>query len=150
LKKKRWDAVLSRFPPGPITGVELGVHHGNMSTELLKRRQDLFLWMVDINDLTLPLAERNTEFAADRRKVVCRPTHKVRFRGEFDFVFIDADHSYEAVKRDITLWRPKVKPGGWLCGHDLDKPHWGVRRAVEELLPGFEADCDDTWFFRCG
>jgi predicted O-methyltransferase YrrM len=38
--------------------------------------------------------------------------------GVFDLVFIDGDHSYEAVSRDIALWRPKVAQGGVLCGHD--------------------------------
>ncbi len=36
----------------------------------------------------------------------------------FDFIFIDADHTYEGCKRDILDWYPKVKKGGVLCGHD--------------------------------
>ena len=40
--------------------------------------------------------------------------------GSLDFVFIDADHSYEAAKADIAAWRSKVKPGGILCGHDCE------------------------------
>ena len=35
-----------------------------------------------------------------------------------DFCYIDADHRYEAVKRDIEMWLPKVKHGGVICGHD--------------------------------
>jgi Methyltransferase domain len=35
-----------------------------------------------------------------------------------DFVFIDADHEYESVVKDITAWLPKVKSGGVLAGHD--------------------------------
>jgi len=35
-----------------------------------------------------------------------------------DFVFIDADHSSEAVRADITAWWPKIKAGGTLAGHD--------------------------------
>jgi len=38
----------------------------------------------------------------------------------FDLVFIDADHSYENVRKDIAAWRSKVRPGGILCGHDCE------------------------------
>jgi hypothetical protein len=37
-----------------------------------------------------------------------------------DICFIDADHTYEFVKRDIDLAIPKLKHGGILCGHDLE------------------------------
>ena len=45
--------------------------------------------------------------------------------------FIDADHSYEAVRDDIRVWSEKVVRGGILCGHD-----WGfdsVKTAVKEF-----------------
>jgi Methyltransferase domain len=35
-----------------------------------------------------------------------------------DFVWLDADHSYRAVSEDIRAWQPKIRPGGWLGGHD--------------------------------
>jgi predicted O-methyltransferase YrrM len=35
-----------------------------------------------------------------------------------DFVYIDANHTYQAVKEDIRLWYPKVKSGGLIMGHD--------------------------------
>lgn len=35
-----------------------------------------------------------------------------------DFVYIDANHTYQAVKNDIRLWYPKVKSGGIIMGHD--------------------------------
>ena len=35
-----------------------------------------------------------------------------------DFVYIDANHTYDGVKEDIRIWYPKVKKGGLLLGHD--------------------------------
>ena len=47
-----------------------------------------------------------------------------------DFVFIDADHSFNGVDTDITHWFSKVKTGGYVIGHDI---HWpGVKQAVEK------------------
>jgi hypothetical protein len=68
-----------------------------------------------------------------------------------DLVFIDADHSYEGVYNDIQAWLPKVKDGGFICGHDLDEPRFpGVRRAVEEIFNISEVEIGDdfTWFYR--
>ncbi len=54
----------------------------------------------------------------------------------FDVFFIDADHRYEYIKRDIGLWLPKVKKGGILCGHDYSTPHPGIIKAVYETFGG--------------
>lgn len=53
-----------------------------------------------------------------------------------DMVFIDADHSYEAVRRDIEAWAPLVRPGGLLAGHDYHRKWPGVVRAVDEVFQG--------------
>lgn len=51
-----------------------------------------------------------------------------------DMVFLDGDHSYEAVRDDIAAWSPLLRAGGLLCGHDY-APRWeGVRRAVDEAF----------------
>ena len=39
--------------------------------------------------------------------------------GSLDFVFIDGDHSFEAVRDDVRVWERKVRPGGMISGHDL-------------------------------
>jgi predicted O-methyltransferase YrrM len=41
-----------------------------------------------------------------------------RFNLTIDFLFLDADHSYEAVTTDWREWFPKVKNGGYIALHD--------------------------------
>jgi hypothetical protein len=61
-----------------------------------------------------------------------------------DFVFIDADHHYEPVKRDIIAWAPKLKPGGMISGHDIHINT--VLQAVQELIPDFKlVGVDHCW-----
>ncbi|CAE7409298.1 Shal [Symbiodinium microadriaticum] len=48
----------------------------------------------------------------------------------FDLVFIDAEHTFEAVRRDIQVWKRRVRPGGILAGHDFSLFHPAVSLAV--------------------
>lgn len=48
-----------------------------------------------------------------------------------DFLFIDAGHSYEDVKKDLHAWLPKMKKGSTISGHDYYNP-CGVKQAVDE------------------
>lgn len=49
-----------------------------------------------------------------------------------DFIFIDADHSYEGALRDFEQFWPKVKKGGIFAGHDMNLP--GVNKAIREFF----------------
>lgn len=51
---------------------------------------------------------------------------------KFDWIFIDGDHSYETVSKEIAAFKPLVKPGGMLSGHDYYFP--SVSKAVHESL----------------
>lgn len=51
-----------------------------------------------------------------------------------DAVYIDADHSYEAVKQDLECSFKKVKNGGIIMGHDYTSDMFpGVVKAVDEF-----------------
>jgi predicted O-methyltransferase YrrM len=62
------------------------------------------------------------------------------------FAFIDADHSYEAVQRDIAAWRGRIKPGGVLAGHDRQRA--SVNRAVTEAFGRYEISGPEAWWVR--
>lgn len=51
-----------------------------------------------------------------------------------DAVFIDADHAYPAVRRDIDAWLPKIRAGGIIAGHDYTLELPGVIQAVGETF----------------
>jgi methyltransferase family protein len=63
---------------------------------------------------------------------------------QFDLVFIDANHETPFVRQDIALFRPKLKVGGILCGHDYGNP-CGVKAAVDLDVPDFWRMADTVW-----
>jgi hypothetical protein len=62
----------------------------------------------------------------------------------FDFLFIDGDHTYEGISRDLVDWYPKMKSGGTFLGHDYYRRRvkakngqiikFGVIEAVNEFV----------------
>ena len=66
-----------------------------------------------------------------------------------DVVFIDMEHTYEAVKEDIEVWLPKVKKDGIIAGHDYLLPNWpGVVQAVNEYFCESNIQkIDDCWIY---
>lgn len=66
-----------------------------------------------------------------------------------DVVFIDMEHTYEAVKRDITAWLPKVKVGGYISGHDYHYPWPEVINAVDEMFDKNKLQVLNTcWIYK--
>lgn len=53
---------------------------------------------------------------------------------ELDFVFIDGNHDYVFVKKDIEIWFNKVRSGGIISGDDYSKGFPGVIKAVNEFF----------------
>jgi Methyltransferase domain len=83
-------------------------------------------------------AYRNTPYAdrIERRVGEIEPAlFQTDKPGSYDFIFIDADHSYEGVKRDTELLLPLVSPTGFILWHDY--ANWGYfdgKNGVPEYL----------------
>jgi len=162
----RSKTILRRLPEGRVTVAEIGVWDGTLS-QLLLLRDDLTLIMVDswapmdarrkswtetndlkalVSDAAMDQAMRtaiaSTGFAQYRAQVLRSDSADAASLVDdqsLDLAFIDADHSYLGVCRDIQAWLPKVKRGGWIGGHDYGDPSFpGVEKAVH-LFFGPEA-----------
>lgn len=131
-------------------GAELGVDKGILTGMLLRQCPTLErLVAVDVFP-DLHRSRRVFEMAdemgsrLDITHATTVEAAKLYEDGSFDFVFIDADHSYEAVRADIAAWAPKVRVGGWLGGHDYHPRKFpGVVKVVDgafgkdaHFLPG--------------
>lgn len=63
----------------------------------------------------------------------------------FDVIYMDADHSYDALKRDIELYLPKCSK--IIGGHDYGDDHPDVKKVVEDLFEKPDiVFCDGSWF----
>jgi len=97
--------------------------------------------------------ERIAQFDIDFHKFKMKSDDAVsQFEDKFfDLIYIDANHSYEFVKKDIINYFPKVKDDGFIAGHDYrgDMPWVQVKPAVDELLGTPERLYGDTsWIFK--
>lgn len=63
-------------------------------------------------------------------------------KGQFNYILIDGDHTYDGVKVDFALIRNMVVPGGYIIFDDYDTEHWpDVKKFVDSevlKLKGFK------------
>lgn len=182
----RGNAILRRLPARPVEVAEVGCFVGTLSRYLLMSRPDIKLFMIDswapkeaqpqpyvatgdrhANQTADECryyrlqAKRRVHRFGDRVRVMCMDSVAASWLTEdqsLDLVFLDADHSELGVAADIEAWAPKIRPGGYIGGHDFanDQPMTnfaGVERAVrswaKEHSRDLELDDDFTWFCRC-
>jgi predicted O-methyltransferase YrrM len=137
--------VLERYVQGQRHIVELGVFEGASSLMLRKAMAvDGKLWCVDpfprgrfgISYQYL-IANREVNKSTNGTVGFVQKLSHEAVKGwqePIDLLFIDADHSYQAVRRDWDDWSPYVKAGGIIALHDsrtLKYP--GVLKLVKEI-----------------
>jgi|TARA_Y100000310_G_scaffold167546_2_gene167417 hypothetical protein len=146
-----------------LVGVEIGTLDGWHALEMMEELPIKKLYLID------PYAEykdydesvgnpRKVQRALNERmrvakKVLKKYGNKVKFIREFsedatqfikdnslDFIYVDGNHQYEFVKKDLNLYYPKVKKGGLFGGHDYTNSqltileNFGVFKAVNEFI----------------
>jgi predicted O-methyltransferase YrrM len=126
------------------TMAEVGVRDGRTTFYLLDNCPNLKIYGVDLSSTGYYNPEVRQKYG-DRLIPIQGNSHSVAgLVPEVDIVFIDADHSYAGCSGDIKAYKPKVKPGGILSGHDIDYP--GVNKAVKEQIRKFSVGPNNVWF----
>ena len=141
-------------------GVEVGVFQGEFSEQVLDTWECSRLTSIDpwrefpateyVDTCNFPQAQHDNNHAiastrlakfGQRSRIMKNTSAEAAAHFEdasLDFVYLDAQHHYEAVRDDIALWLPKVRRGGVIGGHDyldgrLPSGLYGVKTAVAEF-----------------
>jgi hypothetical protein len=140
--------------PKKMICAELGVFKSEFSDEILNRINPSHLYLVDIWQGTMGSGDKDGQnhvtinnmeevYHQIKNKYIDTPNIEViRSRSldflnsqpndSFDMIYVDADHSYGAVKNDLIVSLSKLKNGGLLAGHDYI-PNYEVRYAVDDF-----------------
>ena len=116
-----------------LKAVEIGVLHGWTSWYFLESIPCLHLLSVDIAP---KLSAWGNLHRFGNRSTLWKMTSEeasMKHSGKLDLVFVDAQHDYDEIVKDINVWRPKLRSGGIMAGHDYG-PYWpAVIRAAHEF-----------------
>lgn len=158
------DFVLQKMPKRSVCA-EIGVHRGDFSERILEIVQPKELHLIDpwrleqsevydksyygkktvenqnvmderFNDVLNRFEReiRNKQVIVDRGY---SETILQNFQNEyFDWIYVDGNHLYEFVKKDLEICYLKVKISGYITGDDYNEGGWwegGVKKAVDEF-----------------
>jgi hypothetical protein len=157
--------LLERLPKDSV-GAEIGVHLGDFAAEILERVKPYKFHLIDpwrYEDSELyseawyggkakggqQELDARHEAVLHRFKALIDIGKVEVHRGTseevaknfpdayFDWVYIDGNHLYEYIKKDLEIYSEKIKAGGYLTGDDYTEGGWwggGVKRAVDEFI----------------
>ena len=142
------EHILSLLPKGGVCA-EVGTQTGKFAKKIFSILAPAKLHIFDI-DFT-PFDHAWFEPALRQGVVELHPGDSSTLLGalpdrHFDFIYIDGDHTYDGVVRDLRAAAQKIKDDGWIVCNDytlfspLEGIKYGVYRAVNELClhHGFE------------
>ncbi len=147
------EDLLSVLPKNAIVA-EIGVAEGQFSNSILSLTDPIKLYLIDCweeqsfsiypeyrpqptQDGYYELVKQ--KFGRDSRVEIIKEysdkAAKVFPDNYFDWIYIDGNHVYEAIKADLESWLPKVKDGGIIAGHDyVVRKDFGIVSAVNEFV----------------
>jgi hypothetical protein len=150
------ESVLKQVPKN-ISYLEIGVLAGDYSHEVIKETEPEYVALLDTFDCNDSIftqrpprfrAESHLDFVTQRFasnfnvQLIQGTSHKIlpKLNTKFDYIYIDADHTYEAVTSDLHHSMELLQPGGLIGLNDyimwdyLVDFQYGVVQAVNDFL----------------
>lgn len=149
------------FGDKPITAVEIGTYKGENAQNILQTLNVKKFFIIDpykvYNDI-YGFGNKNTKdnkkdfdkvYRTARKRLKHSNTIFLRktsdeavddIPNEVDFIYIDGNHYYEFVKKDMENYYKKIRKGGILAGHDISYPP--VMKAVSEFCTKNNLNCE--------
>jgi hypothetical protein len=117
-----------------LVGVEVGVSSGLNALSILHKLDMKHLFLVD-NYLEENKLDPNEDYPENKRLAIQRLGTKSNVFFVFadstsdvaadaipvncDFVYIDGDHTYDGVMKDLLFYWDRIRKGGYMGGHDF-------------------------------
>lgn len=157
------DELIDTIVPKGMRYAEIGVFEAMFSEKLCKILLPRFLVLIDLfeglitsgdqdgNNLKTADVSKTYKYLVEYSKQY--PALLKVLKGDsstllktfddntFDMIYLDGDHEYKGVVKDLEVAYQKIKPNGWLMGHDYEMNmkkaktscHFGVKQAVDEF-----------------
>jgi len=137
------EVILEKLPRGGVCA-ELGIWKCGFSRKIMKTVQPDKLHLIDIDPESIRIARETfrNEIGEGRVEVHHNDSSTTLLSmndNSFDWIYIDGDHSYQGVKRDLEAAHRKLKPEGLISLNDYiyfgssDLAKYGVIEAVNEF-----------------
>jgi hypothetical protein len=157
--------VFLRLLPTGSIGAELGVFKGEFSRQIIQVVRPKELHLIDVwwylygefypdwgeytdygrlrTKEAFELTKRNVESCHSTGRIIFHVGDDVAYLNSFpdhyfDWIYIDSSHEFDHTMAELEAAALKVKPTGFIMGHDWhDDPsseHLGVRKAIEEFI----------------
>jgi len=162
LNRPSFDLLLNKRD---LVGAEIGVSSGENAFNIMENLDIKKLYLIDPyenydqfqkQEIHRESAHEKLDKYADKIVWLQKKSEDaiLDIKEYLDFIYIDGEHRYEGIKKDIELYVPLVKKDGLVAGHDFEES--SVSEAITSTIRGEfiqcckSRDCDpyDWWYIK--
>ena len=168
LKQNARNNILKLIPKDSVC-CEIGVWKGEFSQEIINKVKPKELHLIDPwkfypeyknrwyggtktqsqGDMNIIYKKVKEKFKGMKSVVIKRNTSDAMARkfedDYFDFIYIDGNHSYEFVIKDLENYYPKLKKGGIIAGDDYSWKE-GMKFPIRKAVKNFAKENNLSYF----